>query len=122
MDSRVKFDFEISFTNGGGISGNDFRLDIHGDDITDEALAEYLVADLRLLMVSRVRYTSFKGSGTGPKADRVPFVALVVAVGLLIAMWVDPPKTLLGAALIYAASGPVLWLMRRRGGAAGATS
>ena len=96
------------------------ELGLAGGDLRYAALAVTIVAGL--LMVSRVRYTSFKGSGTGPKADRVPFVALVVAVGILIALWVDPPKTLLGAALIYAASGPVLWLMRRRGGAAGATS
>lgn len=55
MDKRVKFDFEIEFSNGGGIQGQDFRLDIVGDDITDQALADYIVADLRLLMVGRVR-------------------------------------------------------------------
>lgn len=30
MEKRVKFDFEIYFTNGGGIKGEDFRLDILG--------------------------------------------------------------------------------------------
>lgn len=94
------------------------ELGLTGRDLRYVALGVTIVAGL--LMVSRVRYTSFKGSGTGPKSDRVPFVALVVALGILIALWVDPPKTLLGAALIYAASGPVLWLMRRRGGGAGA--
>jgi arylformamidase len=52
---RVKFDFEIVFTNGGGIQGQDFRLDIDGDDITDQALADYIVRDMRLLMVGEVR-------------------------------------------------------------------
>lgn len=55
MDKRVKFDFEIDFTNGGGIQGQDFRLDIVGDDISDQALADYLVNDMRLLMVGAVR-------------------------------------------------------------------
>lgn len=32
MNRRVKFDFEIYFTNG-GIKGEDFRLDIAEDDI-----------------------------------------------------------------------------------------
>lgn len=32
MAGRVKFDFEIYFTNG-GIKGEDFRLDIAEDDI-----------------------------------------------------------------------------------------
>jgi len=55
MDKRVKFDFEIDFTNGGGIQGQDFRLDIEGEDISDEELAEYIVKDMRLLMVGEVR-------------------------------------------------------------------
>ena len=55
MQKRVKFDFEIEFTNGGGIQGQDFRLDIDGDDITDKALADYIVSDMRLLMVGRTR-------------------------------------------------------------------
>ncbi len=55
MDKRVRFDFEIDFTNGGGIQGQGFRLDIPGDDISEQELADYLVADLRLLMVGRVR-------------------------------------------------------------------
>jgi uncharacterized protein YciI len=55
MDKRVKFDFEIDFTNGGGIQGQDFRLDIEGDDISDNELAEYIVRDMRLLMVGEVR-------------------------------------------------------------------
>lgn len=55
MDKRVQFDFEIEFTNGGGIQGQDFRLDIAGDDISDQELADYLVSDMRLLMVGRVK-------------------------------------------------------------------
>lgn len=54
MDKRVVFDFEIDFTNGGGIQGQDFRLDIDGNDITDEELAKYIVEDMRLLMVGKV--------------------------------------------------------------------
>lgn len=52
---RVKFDFEVDFSNGGGIQGQDFRLDIDDDDIDDAALAAYIVADMRLLMVGDVR-------------------------------------------------------------------
>jgi len=54
-DKRVRFDFEIEFLNGGGIQGQDFRLDISGEDISDDALAAEIVADLRLLMVGNVR-------------------------------------------------------------------
>jgi kynurenine formamidase len=55
MNQRVQFDFEIDFSNGGGIQGRDFRLDIAGDDISDRELADHLVADMRLLMVGAVR-------------------------------------------------------------------
>jgi len=55
MAHRVQFDFEIDFTNGGGVQGQDFRLDIAGEDISDRELADYLVADMRLLMVGAVR-------------------------------------------------------------------
>ena len=55
MQKRVVFDFEIDFSNGGGLQGQQFRLDIEGEDISDTALADYLVRDLRLLMVGEVR-------------------------------------------------------------------
>ena len=55
MAHRVQFDFTIDFTNGGGIQGQDFRLDITGDNISDRELADYIVADMRLLMVGAVR-------------------------------------------------------------------
>ncbi|USK28897.1 cyclase [Bacillus sp. CMF21] len=55
MDKRVQFDFEIEFSNGGGLQGQEFRLDIEGDDISDENLAKYIVEDMRLLMVGEVR-------------------------------------------------------------------
>ena len=68
-----------------------------------------------LLMVSQFRYTSFKGSGSGPGSDRVPFFALLLVVAALIALWIDPPKTLLAVLGVYALSGPALWLWRLRG-------
>ncbi len=52
---RVKFDFAVDFSNGGGLQGQDFRLDIDGEDIDDRALADYIVRDLRLLMVGKIR-------------------------------------------------------------------
>ncbi|HEV7489694.1 MAG TPA: cyclase family protein [Rhodanobacteraceae bacterium] len=54
-EKRVQFDFEIDFSNGGGLSGHAFRLDIGSDDIADSALADAVVRDLRLLMVGAVR-------------------------------------------------------------------
>jgi len=55
LDKRVKFDFEIYFTNGGSVKGEDFRLDIMGENISDKELADYIVADLRLLMVGETK-------------------------------------------------------------------
>ena len=60
MDKRVLFDFEIEFTNGGGIQGQEFRLDIDGDDISDEELAKYIIDDMRLLMVGKVQILNKK--------------------------------------------------------------
>jgi kynurenine formamidase len=54
-EHRVEFDFDVNFTNGGSLHATGFRLDIPSDDITEEALADLLVGDLRLLMVGEVR-------------------------------------------------------------------
>ena len=54
-DKRVCFDFEVDFSNGGGMQGQGFRLDIVGEDISEQALAAYIVEDMRLLMVGEVR-------------------------------------------------------------------
>ncbi len=95
-------------------SCNDFGL--NGGQLRYVALAMTVVAGL--LMVSRIRYSSFKGSGRGPNAERVPFVTIIIAVIVLIALVIDPPRVLLAAAVLYALSGPGTWLWRRRRGAA----
>ena len=55
MDQRVKFDFEIYFTNGGSLKGEDFRLDIQGNDISENELIDYIISDMRLLMVGQAK-------------------------------------------------------------------
>ena len=82
-----------------------------GTEHTPDGPADSIAAGL--LMVSRIRYTSFKGSGSGPKSDRVPFFALLIVVVVLIALAIDAPKTLLVATVLYALSGPLLWFRRR---------
>ena len=64
-----------------------------------------------LLMVSRFRYTSFKGSGQ-PKErdDKVPFKMTLIVLAVLVALFIDPPRVLLLMAGSYALSGPVYWL------------
>ena len=88
------------------------EFDWSGEALRYAALALTVVSGL--LMVSRIRYSSFKSSGTGPKADRVPFFTLVIVVAVLIALWIAPAVTLLAATTLYALSGPFLWLRRRR--------
>jgi arylformamidase len=70
-DHRAQFDFEIDFSNGGGIQGQGFRLDIDGDDISDEELAVAIVRDLRLLMVSEVRILNKQIVGEPHKRSRL---------------------------------------------------
>jgi len=87
-------------------------LDWSGDELRYAALAVTILSGL--LMVSGLRYNSFKG-GRGTKSDRVPFFALLIAVAIIIALVIDPPKTLLAAGVLYALSGPALWFKRRKG-------
>jgi arylformamidase len=54
-DRRVVFDFEVDFSNGGALQGQDFRLDIEGDGVEDDELAAFIIRDMRLLMVKEVR-------------------------------------------------------------------
>ena len=79
-----------------------------GADVRYAALAVTVVA--ALLMVSRVRYYSFK---TLPFTRRVPFIMVLVAVLLFVALAVDPPRVLLTVTAIYLLSGPVHWAIRR---------
>ena len=65
------------------------------------------------LMVSNLRYTSFKGRG-GPQGERVPFWTLLLVVAALIALALFPPETLLVVFGLYALSGPVMAIVRRR--------
>jgi hypothetical protein len=73
LDHRVQFDFDIDFSNGGGLQGRGFRLDIAGDDISDRDLADCIVADMRLLMVGAIRIRN-KQVIVEPH-NRVPFDA-----------------------------------------------
>ena len=63
-----------------------------------------------VLMVSGIRYFSFKG---GPRNDRVPFLAIMLVVAAVVAIAVDPPSVLLVASALYALSGPMCWLYRK---------
>jgi len=73
----------------------------------------FLTAAMGALMVSNVRYYSFKEVDF---KNRVPFVAVVVVVLIFVVVSTDPPSVLFFGFLAYAASGPALTLyqLRRR--------
>ncbi|MBB5933946.1 cyclase family protein [Streptomyces zagrosensis] len=54
---RVRFDAEVTFSNGGGLQTQGFRLDVSGPDIGDREVADLFVRQLGLLMVDDVRIT-----------------------------------------------------------------
>jgi CDP-diacylglycerol--serine O-phosphatidyltransferase len=58
-----------------------------------------------LLMVSNFRYHSFKEF---QMKDRVPFMTLLVILGVGIVILIDPASLLLITLLLYALSGPVV--------------
>jgi CDP-diacylglycerol--serine O-phosphatidyltransferase len=82
---------------------------LSGRDLRYLALAVTVVS--ALLMVSRLRYFSFKAGG--PRNDRVPFLAIIVVVAVLVAVAIDPPTVLLGVFALYALSGLGYWMWRR---------
>jgi len=86
-----------------------FALGYEGVALRYLALAVTAVA--ALLMVSRVRYFSFKGGG--PRHDRMPFLSVVVVLAVLAAIAIDPPVVLLAIFGLYALSGPAYAGYRR---------
>jgi CDP-diacylglycerol---serine O-phosphatidyltransferase len=83
-----------------------------GEQLRYVALGVTLVA--ALLMVSRLRFWSFKGGGeSGTKALRVPFYVLFLVPVVIAILAMDLPRALLVIGVAYALSGPVYWLWRR---------
>ncbi|UTF61589.1 CDP-diacylglycerol--serine O-phosphatidyltransferase [Gilvimarinus sp. DA14] len=72
-----------------------------------------------LLMVSNVRYTSFKNIDF---RGRVPFVAMLIVVLVFVVITIDPARVLLVMATLYALSGPACWVWKRKNILAGARS
>jgi CDP-diacylglycerol--serine O-phosphatidyltransferase len=86
----------------------------HGfDQSLIQTVAPIITIVAGLLMVSRVRYYSFKA---WPVSDKVPFFWIPLVVLILIALAMDTSSVLLGIAALYVISGPILtlWGLRRR--------
>ena len=80
-----------------------------GQDLSGLVVA--LVVMAALLMVSNLPYYSFKDLGA---KGRVPFVVILLVIGVFVLVFIDPPKILLLMGLMYTASGPVLAYRKRR--------
>ena len=70
-----------------------------------------LVALAGMLMVSNIKFYSFKDLDL---KGRVPFVAILAVVLVFAVVFSDPPRILLLIFLAYAASGPVQYLLQLR--------
>ncbi|MBZ2190570.1 CDP-diacylglycerol--serine O-phosphatidyltransferase [Alcanivorax sp. JB21] len=84
--------------------------EIDGNDIS--YLVAFFTAGAGLLMVSSIRYNSFKEFSIG----RVPFRMLLGVIVAFAIVFLDPPLVLLTVAVAYVASGPLqtLWQLRKR--------
>jgi CDP-diacylglycerol--serine O-phosphatidyltransferase len=90
----------------------DGELGWSGEQLRFVALGVTLAA--ALLMVSRIRFWSFKGTGEGgARADRIPFFALLLVPIVIAILAMDLPRALLAIGVAYALSGPGYWLWRR---------
>lgn len=70
-----------------------------------------LTATVGILMIANFPYYSFKGIDF---RGRVPFVVMIAVVLVFGLVTLDPPRILLIAFLVYAASGPVMQVVKRR--------
>lgn len=87
--------------------------DVYGQNmpVLASLLFAAVVAVAGLLMVSNIKYYSFKDLDL---KGRVPFVMMLVAVLGFAVVFSDPPRVLLLLFLVYAASGPVNLALRLR--------
>ena len=76
-----------------------------------ELVALVLTVFAGLLMVSNVRYYSFKSL---PMKDRVPFVAILLIVLIIVLISTNPPLMLFATFFLYAISGLVATLIQLR--------
>jgi hypothetical protein len=69
---RVKADFRVDFTNGGHVEAKDFLLDIEGDSVAPERLAEMIVSALNLLRTGPVTILAMTVVRRGEHQDAEP--------------------------------------------------
>jgi arylformamidase len=57
-DYRAHFDADVEFVNGGRLTAEGFRLDIHGPNLSNAEIAELFIQHLGLALVGKVRLLS----------------------------------------------------------------
>ena len=57
---RAELDFEITFSNGGSLRGEGFRIDIDDPGLAEPGLGAALISDLGLLMADRVEIRRYR--------------------------------------------------------------
>ena len=88
-------------------------LGLEGADLPRElaVVVGILTASIGFLMIANFPYYSFKGIDF---RGRVPFVVMIAVILVFGLVTLDPPRILLIAFLTYAASGPVMMVLKRR--------
>ncbi len=76
-------------------------------------IAAVLTVVLGILMVSNIRYRSFKDLDL---KHNVRFLTILIIVFILILIAIDPPRILFAVFFLYAISGPVMtfWQLRKK--------
>ena len=95
LQYRAEFDAVVTFTNGGGLQAQGFRVDVPHGDVTEAEIRSLFVAACRLLMVDRVELSNVRvfaephqgsgGSVAAPAGAATTFVELnhVISAGLI---------------------------------------
>src|SRR5436305_6779227 len=92
-EHRAVFDFRIAFTNGGGLTGQGFRLDVPGAAVTADDIGLLLVRRLGLLMTASVELSGVRiieephrepvAATASPAARRVVDLSHAIAAGMV---------------------------------------
>lgn len=76
---RAQFDASVTFSNGGGLRAEGFRVDVPGPDVDEDEVGALFVASLALLMVDRVELSGLRlfaepheGTRGGPSGIAAP--------------------------------------------------
>ena len=79
IEYRAQFDAVVTFSNGGGLRADGFRVDVPGPDVTEQDVASLFIASLNLLMVEAVELRNLsvfaephKGTRGGPSDRPAP--------------------------------------------------